>query len=682
MKKAIVTLVIGEKYNEIWKRSEPYFTDYAQRCDADLLVLENIPDLPSPHWAKFSVYELLKKQYDRIAFIDADILIRPDAPSLFDIVPSDQFGIFNEGLYTPRSVCIHEVRKVFKVDLPKWNGKDYYNTGVFVCSREHRHIFKVADAVKPLRNSFGEQTYLNMRIMGSGVKVFPLTYKFNRMSILDRVLGISRLDSYFIHYAGFDVVFGGGKVIEAMDLDITRWKEGAPSYEYKRKIFVWALGGMGDVISAEPTVRFMRETLYPEADFYLLTKKYFQPLFQHIKNMRFLEEGEILPERIDAVLEFNTHPTIHDPNNDYNTSFGHYCPHPMLHSVDWVSLCCTNRQLSREQKRIQIEYTPDDLQEIIDICETPEDLVLVHPGRGWETKSFPVGWWQDVIDTLDREGYRVGIIGREVSDEHGYVPVKCPPNGVDFRDKTSIMGLVALIANAPVLVTNDSAPVFMAGAFDNYMIVIPTCKEGDMIMPFRYGSQDYRAIAMNKKSIWADQPFRIPDRNTWQMAFFPPGHTIDEYLPESADVARQAIHFFMQAKRLTCMEQTKEAVNGESAVWNRNADRGDDALEPDERDIRYAVRGHLDCDGAGGKANLRHQVRNAPVERVRSAGLDFTGVRRGRGEGGRGREVAESGVQKETGCRIQPTQRASQGIRHGVSPTDGRGQEIRLGAWA
>lgn len=561
-KLGIMTIVSGSKYQEIWKRSRPYFEDYADRCGADLLVLDNLPDnLPSPHWAKFSIYELLKKQYDRIAFIDADILIRPDAPSLFDIVPEDQFGIFNEGTYTPRAVCIHELRKVYNVTLKKWNGKDYYNTGVMVASRQHRFLFKVTEEVKPLRNSFGEQTYLNLKLMVSGVKIFSLPYQFNRMSIMDRVIGISRLDSYFVHYAGFDMLFGEGKTLEAMDLDIERWKKDAPDYKYKRKIFLWALGGMGDVIAAEPTIRFMREKIYPDADIYLLTKKYFHPLFKHIKGLEMIEDGDVLAEKIDAVLEFNTHPTIHDADNNFETSFGKYCPHPMLHSVDWVSICCTNRQLNRAQKQIKLTYTEDDLNEILKICEKPEDLILIHPGRGWETKNFPVEWWQEVLDTLDRKGFKVGLIGKHVDNEHGYMPVKCPPNGVDFRDKTSITGMVALIDQAPVLISNDSAPVFIGGAFDNYIILIPTCKEGDLIMPYRNGEQGYKNVMLGKKVIRDDMPFRVPDYNVWQIRYFPEGHSIEEYLPETGEVINKAIQFFNQAKKIVWLETTKEAVN-------------------------------------------------------------------------------------------------------------------------
>ena len=558
---AIMTIVSGDKYGEIWKRTEPFFNAYADKIGADLLVLKDLPPLPSPHWAKFSIRELLKKQYDRIAFIDADIIIRPDSPSIFDIVPEDQFGIFNEGLYMPRAVCIREVMKVHKVELPTWDGKTYYNTGVMVVSRQHRHIFTVDEEVKPLRNSFGEQTYLNMKIIGSEVKVFSLPYKFNRMSHMNRIVGISRLDSYFVHYAGYGMMIGEEKFLETLDKDIKQWEKDAPEFKYRRNIFIWALGGLGDCIAAEPTVRFMRETLHPDANIYLMTKKDFHFIFKHLRGITFLEEGQTLPVKLDAVCEFNTHSTIHDHNNEFATSFGNMCPHPLVNAVDWVSLACVNRQLNRNQKTIKMKYPDGALDNILKLCDKPEELILIHPGKGWETKTFPVAWWQEVIDTLDEKGYRVGLIGKDVSDEHGYVPVKCPTNGFDFRDKTSLEEMFALIDQAPVLVTNDSAPIFFAGACDNYLVIIPTCKEGDHIAPFRKGSQDYKCICMNQKLTRDDEPVRTSDLTGWQMKTLPKGHTIDEYIPKAGDVIKQAITFFMQSKKLICMDKHKEAVN-------------------------------------------------------------------------------------------------------------------------
>lgn len=551
---AIMTIVSGEKYRKIWERSEPFFTAYADKCGADLLVLKEIPpNLPSPHWAKFSIYELLKKQYDRVAFIDADIIIRTDSPNIFELVPEEKFGIFNEGLYTPRSICIYEVKKVYNIELPAWDGKTYYNTGVMVASREHRHVFRVDDEVKPLRNHFGEQTYLNMKIIKSEIPVFRLPYKFNRMSLMDKLTGKTRLDCYFIHYAG-----DGDKLFEKMDRDIKRWAED-PSYQYKQKIFIWALGGLGDCITAEPTIRHMRNEVYKDADIYLMSNHHF--LYHHIDGIEFHAERDFPKEDVDAVSEFYTHPSPFDKFNDFAVSYSNFCPHLMVHAVDWVSMNTINRMMPLKDREIKLTYTDDDLEKVMEIYPDPEKLILIHAGKGWETKTFPLTWWQEIVDTLDKNGFKVGLIGKNVSNEHGYVPVECPPNGIDFRDKLTIPQLIALIAQAPVVVTNDSAPVHIAGAFDNYIILIPTCKEGDLLIPYRKGQQYYKAVCLQKREIHQDQPVRSTDVNGWQTSHLPSGHTIEEYIPEAGDVVKQAITFFMQSKKLICMDKLKEAVN-------------------------------------------------------------------------------------------------------------------------
>ncbi|MCK9519315.1 MAG: hypothetical protein M0R74_09895 [Dehalococcoidia bacterium] len=533
-KKAIVTIVSGKKYEEIWQRVEPYFTAYAEKCDAELVVLKE-GSVPSAHWLKFGIYTLLHKEFSRVAFIDADILIRPDTPNLFDIVPDDQFGIFNEGYFTPRSICLHEVKKVYNVDLPNWNGADYYNTGVMVVSRCHRHIFKMMADVKQLRNSFGEQTYLNMRIMQSGVKIFHLDYNFNRMCIMDRITGMTRLEAFLIHYAGFDALFGEGSLLRALDRDIARWKEDGPAYQYRRQIFVWSFGGLGDVICAEPVLRFVREVGYPDADIYVMTRN--PELYDHIPGIWL---GDKYPDKeFDAILEFNTHFTSHD-------QFGKIVPHSLAHPVDWISMAIMGRQLTVEQKEIHLHYSSEALDEARAVYTGIDSLVLIHPGRGWETKTFPKKWWEDVIAGIRGLGLKVGLIGKEVNEQHGYVPVDCEVDA-DFRDKISLKGLIALIAHAPLLITNDSVPVHIAGAFDNNIILIPSCKHPDRILPFRHGTQFYKAKALFKKIIDDDYTVTPTSMLGWQMAGwqigkFKPGRTIEEYIPDTQEVIEEAFN--------------------------------------------------------------------------------------------------------------------------------------------
>ena len=580
----IMTIVNGERYHNIWKRTEPFFNAYADKCGADLILLENIPgNLPSPHWAKFSIHELLKKEYDRIAFIDADIIIRSDAPNIFDLVPEDQFGIFNEGNFVPRAVCIYEVKKVFDINLPKWDGKTYYNTGVMVVSKQHRHVFKVEEEVKPLRNSFGEQTYLNMKIIHSEVKIFPLSFRYNRMSLMDRVNGMTRLDCFFIHYAG-----DGDRLFEKMDRDIKRWEEDAPEYKYRRKVFVWALGGLGDCVCAEPTIRNMREDVYKDADIFVMSNHGY--LYEHIEGIKIYKEKEYPKEEIDAVYECYTHPSPLDKFNDFAISYSNFCPHLLVHAVDWISMNTMNRMMSLKDREIKLVYKPEDWESVLRIDPYPEDLVLVHAGTGWETKTFPVEWWQEIVDGLDAAGIRVGLIGKNVTNDHGYVPLICPPNGVDLRDRMAIQETIALISKAPVLITNDSAPVHIAGAFDNYIILIPVCKEGDLLMPYRKGQQYYKAISMCKRQMHKDQLVRSTDVNGWQTSHFPAGKGVYDYIPEAHDVLKQAIRFYTQSKgHLICVNKNVEEIKNGPAFQHGNNDGGFDALQPDKREIRHAV---------------------------------------------------------------------------------------------
>jgi len=546
--KAIVTVVNGDKYDKIWKRTEPFFLDYADKCDAELIVLKGVDglDYPSPHWIKFSVYELLR-EFDRIAFIDADIIIRPDTPSLFDVVPEDQFGIFNEGEYTPRAMCIHEVRKVFAVDIKNWNGSDYYNTGVIVMSKCHRYLFKITEEIKPLRNAFGEQTYINMKLMANNVKIFPLHFKYNRMSIMDRITGMTRLDSYIVHYAG-----DGDKLFEKMDRDIEQWKKDAPFYTYRRNIFIWSLGGLGDCIATEPVIRFIKQKIYPNDEVYVMSKEHY--LYEHIEGIHVSKDYP--KNTFDAVHEMNTHQVPWD-------QFGKLCPFPYVHSVDWASMATVGRQLPDKDKQIILKYTPEHLKEATDICENPEELVVVHPGVGWETKTFPVEYWQKIVDDLSDLGFKVGLIGKNVNDLHRVLEVKVPANGYDFRDKLSVQGTIALISKAKVLVTNDSSPLFMAGAFTNYIILIPTCKHPDLIMPFRNGGDKYwRAVALYKKVLEDDDYRAVTDLKGWTMKEMPPGHNLMEYLPDTDDVVGKVIDFCDQWEITHCSTKLKEKQNG------------------------------------------------------------------------------------------------------------------------
>jgi len=373
--------------------------------------------------------------------------------------------------------------------------------------------------LKPLRHSFGEQTYLNYRIFDLGIDVFELDYRFNSMSIMNRLTGMTRLDSYFIYYAGWPE----GKIFDDIDRDIERWKE--KPYEYKRNIFVFIGGGIGDQMCVEPFLRYLREFLYPDANIYGLSSV--PRLFQHIEGVTIQRN---YPKGLDAAVEMNAHPSNQDNSNLKLV-------HPLCHGLDYVTVACVGRILPDFAKEPKLTYSDEDLEEVTKICPNLKDLTLIHPGVGWQSKTFPVEWWQKIID----ESGTVGIIGKQLlidedgTPQHSYLPVECPENGFDFRDKLSLGGLIALLSQAHTLVTNDSAPVHLAGAFDNNIVLIPTCKHPDFILPHRKGSKYHKAWALCKKTLYDDnlKGYLASDMVPWRVNKC---DNILDYLPEPEEV--------------------------------------------------------------------------------------------------------------------------------------------------
>ena len=218
MKTVIVTICIGEFYSKLSKITNPLLKNYANKIGSDLITIDE-SNYPFPHYAKCDLFDILEK-YDRICYIDTDVIIRPDSPNIFDIVPYHQVGLFEEGRFTPRIDDFIKYLKLYNVTIPK--NVRYYNTGVIVASKIHKSIFR-----KPLTfdNHFYEQTYLNMNLVVDNIDVFWLSYKFNRMCALDKFTGEHRLASYFVHYAGLNISLPEKDYFQLIQRDVQEWRQ-------------------------------------------------------------------------------------------------------------------------------------------------------------------------------------------------------------------------------------------------------------------------------------------------------------------------------------------------------------------------------------------------------------------------------------------------------------------------
>jgi hypothetical protein len=521
----VLTISIGKYYEELSSHTLPSIKKYAKKIGADFLnISEFNKDYITQKWNKFYIYELLNK-YKRIIYLDIDLIVREDTPNLFDIVPENKLGMFNEGQYTPRGEFLEQASEYYKEPVKEWNGK-FYNSGVMVISRIHKQIFKIPKGINFVET---DQPYINLRITNDKVSMFDLNYKFNRMDILDKFLGISRLDSYVVHYAGAPQEI----IIDVLKKDIEQWKSDSPEYDYKRNILISVTAGMGDQLCSEPVIRFTQK-LYPDANMFVVT--HFPRLFEHL-DLPVLKYDDWTGSP-EAILTMYT-----CPDDDKSE---HHLSHVLFHPTDFASMSMIKRTIPNIEKTIKIKVDIEDVSTIIDMTrEKPTDkkLVLVHPGKWWPSKTFPIEWWQEVVDKLS-EKLCVGIIGKTIDDKQGFLPITCPKDGIDFRDLTSLGEMIALISLSKVTLTNDSSPVHIAGAFDNWLVTIPTCKHPDHMIPFRNGTQNYKTKVLYKKLLLDDLEIRHTESYPDTIDTIPSGKTMYDYLPDVDTVVNEIFDIY------------------------------------------------------------------------------------------------------------------------------------------
>lgn len=521
----VLTISIGSHYSELSKITSPMFESYAKKIGADYL---NITEFNTKYitqkWNKFHIHDLLSK-YKRILYLDIDIIIREDAPNLFEIVPENKLGMFNEGRYVSRSEFVEQASEYYGEPIKNWNGK-FYNSGVMVISRIHKNIFKLPKGIDFVET---DQPFINLRIINDKIDMFDLDYRYNRMDILDKFCGISRLDSYFVHYAGAPKEIQ----MDVMKKDIQQWKMDSPEYKYTRNILISVTAGMGDQLCAEPVIRYTQK-LYPNDNIYVVT--HFPRLFEHISlPIMTYDEWKGLNDAVYTMYSC--------PEEDQST---HNLSHVLFHPVDFSSISMIRRTIPNEDKSIKLKLDINDVASVLEMVKDrnmDKPLVLVHAGKWWPSKTLPVEWWQDVIDRLS-EKLTVVLIGKTIDDKQGYLDVKCPDDGIDLRDLTSLGELFAIISMSNVLVTNDSSPLHIAGAFDNWIVTIPTCKHPDHILPYRNGSQSYKTKSLYKRLLLDDLEIRHTEFKTNTIDIIPDGKSMYDYVPEVKDVVKEVFELY------------------------------------------------------------------------------------------------------------------------------------------
>ncbi len=553
----VLTLCQGEAHEALGKVTHPEMHSYAKKIGAEFMVC-NCPGWPKEvkvPWQKLIHLWLLLEEWDRIIFFDNDVLVDAErCPNLFDMVPENEVGGYKEGIICSRLPALVRACAVNELPCPDkiYNG-DYINTGVLVLSKQHRELFLWPDVAE---DNFYEQSYINARIFSSGCPVFSLPYELNRMSVHDPIIGQQRHGAFIIHYAGSTEL---DQVAAAVVTDKAKFGTKAMT-----SFLVECTGGIGDVVYAEPIIRYMIEEKYKDRDdveFVVSTQR--PRIFEHFKrykNVKISHGHEVADIRETPFHVMQAHPL----NNNMVRGF---CPYQAIHNLDFQAYSMLHDFMPDRCKTPELSVLPEDFEELRSAGLPKRALydgkrVAVHMGRGWPTKTFPKTYWKSIIDALSLSGRVVVLFGKDDGEAPGVLDVAAPgTNCYDLRNKLSLGGMFALLKECPQLLTNESSPLCIAGAFDNEIYLIANPKEPNLLFPYRNGSVHYKTHAIRVPVLAAEARNLLPNMpDRVEMAELPFGHTIEDFLPP--------------------VERVLEAILGHKAVdfppsWCAGMNRGD-----------------------------------------------------------------------------------------------------------
>jgi ADP-heptose:LPS heptosyltransferase len=289
----------------------------------------------------------------------------------------------------------------------------------------------------------------------------------------------------------------GSIVVPAMQVPPFRVQRAAMKNRLNHILFI-ARGGVGDQICAEPTLRYSIEHFGNKNKFYLAAYDGLAELFTHLKFERVFDLREEQPIWENyLVMETIVDQTRQDHNAHMSDEFFSHC---LTHCVDFASMSALRAQLPTKDREIKLD--PRMPRIYLQTIAERKDTVFIHPGRHWQSKTFPPEFWAVVVKRIGEQGMTAVIIGADRKDT-GTVQFEYDEKHViDLRNKTTLAESLWLLKHARCLLTNDSAPLHGAASGDAYVGFIATIKHPDYITHWRHGEFGWRMRNFGKSGVW------------------------------------------------------------------------------------------------------------------------------------------------------------------------------------
>jgi heptosyltransferase-2 len=118
--------------------------------------------------------------------------------------------------------------------------------------------------------------------------------------------------------------------------------------------------------------------------------------------------------------------------------------------------------------QIKIPESADrDAKDFLKSNSINSNFVTIAPGSIWNTKKYPLEYYEQVIQYLIAQGFKVIIIGGREEEEIGkLLEAKFNGNVTSSAGKMTITESIALLKYSKILISNDSAPTHLGVCAD------------------------------------------------------------------------------------------------------------------------------------------------------------------------------------------------------------------------
>jgi ADP-heptose:LPS heptosyltransferase len=154
-------------------------------------------------------------------------------------------------------------------------------------------------------------------------------------------------------------------------------------------------------------------------------------------------------------------------------------PVGFLHTVDYHLGLLKPLGIENASRAIRLrlpEETTAKADELLRNAKAGEGYICFHPGSARAEKFWEPKRWAEVIDRCASETGMSCILtgGRSSMEQAQIAAIKAATKSkpIDLSGKTTLLTLAALVRNARLLVTVDSAPMHFAAAWDTPQVVL------------------------------------------------------------------------------------------------------------------------------------------------------------------------------------------------------------------